>query len=117
MKTFIKVVVTIAILAGLVFELGSPLWTKTNAAGAAQDAASAASRDYFNSVSLDSAKAAAVSAAAVRGATVTKIVLQPDGSMKVTVTKHAQSYVLHHISALKNWYNVTASASAPPIRA
>ena len=47
----------------------------------------------------------------------TNIVLLPDGSIKVTVTARAKSYVLHHISALKNWYNVTATATAPPIRA
>jgi hypothetical protein len=32
------------------------------------------------------------------------------------VTHQAKSYVLHNISALKNWYNVTASANSPPIR-
>ena len=43
--------------------------------------------------------------------------LEEDGSIKVTVAYPAHSLVLHHISALRNWYNVTATATAPPIRA
>jgi hypothetical protein len=116
-KFFLKLIFTLAVIAGLMFELGSPLWTRTDAAGAAQDAASAAARDYFNNASLPSAKVAATGAAQVRGASVTNVIVQPDGSIKVWVSEQAPSYVLHHVSALKNWYNVTASASAAPIRA
>jgi hypothetical protein len=117
MKFFVKLFVVVALGIGLMIEIASPLYTRTDAAGAAQDAASAAARDYFNSASLPSAQAAATSAADVRGATVTKLTILPDGSFDVTVVKHARSYVLHDISALKNWYNVKASATAPPIRA
>ncbi len=116
MKTFIKYILVVVILAGIMFEVGSPLWSRTAAAGAADDAANVAARDYFDSRSLDSARAAATSAAAIRGSTLTSIVLLDDGSIKVTVHRPAKSYVLHHISALKNWYNVSASSTAPPIR-
>ena len=117
MKSFVKVVLVLALAAGLVFEVGSPLWARTAAAGAAQDAANAAARDYFDNKDLTTAKTAAVDAAAVRGSTLTNLVLLPDGSMKVTVTHGAKSYVLHRISALKNWYNVKETATAAPIRA
>jgi Flp pilus assembly protein TadG len=116
LKPFVKFVVIIVLAAGLVIEVGSPLWTRSTTAGAANDAAAAAARDYFDSANLDSAKAAATQAAAVRGMTLTRIRLETDGSITVWVTHQAKSYVLHNISALKNWYNVTASANAPPIR-
>jgi Flp pilus assembly protein TadG len=114
-KGFVKVVIVLFLAGGLMFEVGSPLWGRSDAAGAAQDAARAAARDYFTGANLDSAKQAAIDAAQVRGATVTNIQLQADGSIKVTVSRPAKSYVLHRISALKNWYNVTASATAAPI--
>jgi Flp pilus assembly protein TadG len=117
LRPFIKYIVIIVLAAGLVFELGSPLWTRSQATGAARDAATAAARDYFDSNNLDSAKAEAVRAAEVRGTTLTAIRVEADGSITVTVSRQARSYVLHHISALKNWYNVTASATVPPIRA
>jgi Flp pilus assembly protein TadG len=117
MNGFVKLVVVLAVAAVLMFEVGSPLWGRSDAAGAAQDAASAAARDYFDSTNLDSAKQAAVAAAQIRGATVTGMALEADGSIKVTVNRPARSFVLHRISALKNWYNVTATATAPPIRA
>jgi hypothetical protein len=117
MKTFIKLILVVAIAAGLIFEVGSPLWARTAAAGAAQDAANAAVRNYFDNNNLDTAKSAAVNAATIRGATVTNVEVLPDGSIKVSVTRPAKSYVLHRISALKNWYNVTETATAAPIRA
>jgi len=117
MRALLKFVVMAALAAALMFEIGSPLWARSDAAGAAQDAANAAARDYFDSASVDSAKIAATNAATVRGVTLTSIVVLPDGSMKVTVHRFAKSYVLHDISALKNWYNVTATATAAPIRA
>jgi Flp pilus assembly protein TadG len=114
---FVKLVLVVAIAVGAMFELGSPLWSRSAAAGAANDAAGVAARTYFETASLDSAQTAAASAAAIRGATLTKIALLPDGSITVTVTHSARSYVLHRISALKNWYNVSATATAPPLRA
>lgn len=117
MRPFIKYVLIVVLLGGLVFELGSPLWTRSQTTGAARDAATAAARDYFDSGNLDSARVEASRAAGVRGTTLTDIRVEPDGSITVTVARKARSYVLHHISALKNWYNVTASANAPPIRA
>jgi hypothetical protein len=117
-RSFIKFILIVAVLVGLVFEVGSPLWGRTAAAGAANDAASAAAMEYFSSGgNLVSAKAAAVSAASVRGATVTNVAVLADGNVKVTVSRPAKSYFLHNISALKNWYNVTASATAAPAQA
>jgi hypothetical protein len=117
MRAFIKFLVIVAVLAALVFEVGSPLWARTDAAGAANDAASAAALDYFNSANLPEARVAATNAASVRGAKVTNVSVLADGDIKVTVTRPAKSYVLHDISALKNWYNVKASATAAPAQA
>ena len=117
MSAFLKFLLIVAIAAGAMFELGSPLWSRSDAAGAAQDAANVAVRNYFDTGNLDSAKTAATDAAAIRGTTLTKIELQANGDIQITVTRHARSYVLHRISALKNWYNVTATATAAPLRA
>ncbi len=114
MKTFIKFVLIVAVLGFLVFDFGSPLWSRTAASGAAQDAAAAAAQDYFGGSGLPAARTDANAAATARGATVTKMVLESDGDIMVTVTRPAKAYVLNHISALKNWYNVTASATAGP---
>ena len=45
---------------------------------------------------------------------VTALTVNADGTVTVKVSRQAASYVLHRISALKNWYNVTASATASP---
>jgi hypothetical protein len=117
MKTSIKFVIFVVIVAVAMFDVGSPLWNRSNAAGAANDASQVAARTYFETGDLNATEAAARQAAAIRGATLTGLTLEADGSIKVTVAHPAHSLVLHHISALRNWYNVTASATAPPIRA
>lgn len=118
MKTFIKLILVLAILVFLVFEAGSPLLGRTAASGAANDAANAAALDYFGSGgNLADAKAAAANAASVRGAKVTNVSVLSDGDIKVTVSRPAKSYLLHDVSALKNWYNVKASATATPAQA
>jgi hypothetical protein len=114
MKGFIKFIVIFAFLGGLVFELGSPVWSRTAAASAAQEAAGTAAQDYFGGATLASAKTDAATAATIRGATLTNLQLLADGDIQVTVTRPAKSYVLHDVSALKNWYNVKATATAGP---
>jgi hypothetical protein len=114
MKTFIKYVLILGVLGFLVFDLGSPLWSRTAASGAAHDAAAAAAQDYFGGASLSAARNDANVAALARGATVTKMQLEGDGDIEVTVSRPTKAYLLNNISALKNWYNVTASATAGP---
>jgi Flp pilus assembly protein TadG len=115
MKTFVKVVIVVALAALLMFEVGSPLWARSQLAGAAQDAASAGARDLFQSGgNPDHARVEADRAAAFRGVKVTAFTINADGTVTVKVSRQAKSYVLHRISALKNWYNVTASATAAP---
>ncbi len=112
MKPFLKFVVVVALIGGLLVEAGSPLWTRPEVAGAADDAAAAGARDLFTSNSLDQAKAAAVSAAAFRGTTLTDFSRLDDGSIKVTVSRHASPHALDRVSQFKSWYNVKASATA-----
>jgi hypothetical protein len=114
MKGFVKFIVIFAILGGLVFELGSPVWSRAAAGTAAQEAASTAAQDYFGGATLASARSDAAVAATARGATLVNLQLLSDGDIEVWVTRPAKSYVLHDISALKNWYNVKASATAGP---
>lgn len=114
MKSFVKLVIVIALVAGVVVEVGAPLWTRSAAAGAADDAASAGARELFQSNNTDEARSQAAAAAEFRGTKLTEFSIRPDGSVHVTVARKAKSYVLYHISSLKNWYNVTASATAVP---
>jgi len=111
-RAFLKLVVVLALVGGLLVEAGSPIWTRPEVAGAADDAAAAGARDLFASNNLDQAKAAAVSAAAFRGTTLTDFSQLPDGSIKVTVYRHASPHALDRFSQFKNWYNVKASATA-----
>lgn len=115
MKGFLKLIVVVALVAWLVVEAGSPLWTRPEVAGAAQDAARAGARYLFTSTDLDQARAAAVSAATFRGAKLTDFSQQPDGSVKVTVYRRASPHALDRFSQLKNWYNVKASATAAAV--
>lgn len=114
MKGFVKFVVVVGLLGFLGFELGSPVWSKTAASSAAQEAAGAAAQDYFAGGSFTEAKTVATTAATERGATVTNIEVLANGDIEVWVSRPAKSYLLHDVSAFKNWYNVKASATAGP---
>jgi len=114
MRGFVKFVLVLVVLGFLGFELGSPVWSKNAATSAAHEAAAAAAQDYFAGGSFTEAKTVATSAATERGATLTNIQVLADGDIEVWVARPAKSYLLHDVSAFKNWYNVKASATAGP---
>ncbi|HUP85904.1 MAG TPA: hypothetical protein VM143_09580 [Acidimicrobiales bacterium] len=109
----VKVIVGIALLGFAVVELGSPFVARAQADDAAHEVANEASfrlRDNFTQQALDDAcKSEAdkqqVTLVACDYAAATD-------EVRVTVTKHARSFVLDKFGATKEWYDVDASAQA-----
>ena len=109
----VKVIVGIALLGFAVVELGSPFVARAQADDAAHEVANEASfrlRDDFTQQSLDEACASEASEHEV-----TLIACDFDrgtDEVKVTVSKHARSFLLDKFEATKDWYDVEASAEA-----
>jgi Flp pilus assembly protein TadG len=114
MRQLLTVVVVLALAVGVVIEVGSPIWTRTELAGAAGDAANAGAREYFSTHDIPASSTAASDAAAVRGAHLDNFSFLRDGQVHVTVSRRAKSYVLCRYSRFKSWYEVSASAAATP---
>ncbi|HLY82746.1 MAG TPA: hypothetical protein VKQ71_07165 [Acidimicrobiales bacterium] len=113
-RKLLTLVVVLAVAAGVVIEVGSPVWTKTELGGAASDAAIAGAHEYFASHDVDAATKAASDAAAFRGAHLDELTFASDGQVHVTVSRRAKSYFLYKYSRFKAWYDVRASAAATP---
>ena len=110
----VKVVLVIALLGFLAFELGSPLIARAQADDAAHAVANEASfrlRDNYTQQTLDTACA---EEAAEQEVEVKVCMVNEQRAVVVTVAKEAKSYLLHNIGPLKSWYNVEASATADP---
>ena len=109
----VKVIVGIALLGFAVVELGSPFVARAQADDAAHEVANEASfrlRDNFTQQSLTEA---CESEAAEHDVTI--VVCDFDRTtdeVKVTVAKHARSFLLDKFDATKDWYDVEASAEA-----
>ena len=100
------------VVAGAIFELGSPYWARHQASDAAHAAASAGAHSLATSRNSATAKAAAAKVAASDGATLEAFAQQPNGTVKVTVSLEAKSYLLKRFSATRDWYEIKASATA-----
>ena len=109
----VKVIVGIAMLGFAVVELGSPFVARAQADDAAHEVANEASfrlRDNFTQQSLDEACA---SEAADQDVELVACTFDtPTDEVKVTVLKHARSFLLDKFEQTKDWYAVEASAEA-----
>jgi hypothetical protein len=113
-RWLLKVIIGIA-LAGLVlFEVGSPYVTKAILDGQAHDAADNAAHEYFQNHDRDRAQAVAQQAADSDHAALTAFDIDDQGTVRVTLSKQARSYVLHNFGPTKDWYTVRITASAVP---
>ena len=110
----IKLVVGIALAGFVLFELGSPLVTRTILDGQAHDAATDAAKDYFSGHDVGKAQAVAQQDATTDGATLAAFTVDDQGTVHVTLSKKAKSYVLHNFGPTKHWYDVSVTASATP---
>ena len=109
----VKVIVGIALLGFAVVELGSPFVARAQADDAAHEVANEASfrlRDNFTQQSLDDACA---SEAAEHDVELVACTFDtPTNEVRVTVLKHARSFLLDKFDQTKDWYEVEASAEA-----
>jgi Flp pilus assembly protein TadG len=111
LKILVLLVVA-AVVAGAVFELGSPYWARHQASDAARAAASAGAHSLTTTRNAVTAEAAAAKVATSDGATLEAFTQQPNGTVKVTVYLEAKSYVLKRFSATRNWYEIKETATA-----
>lgn len=109
----VKVLVGIAVLGFAAVELGSPLVAKAQADDAAHEVANEASfrlRDEFTDQALQDACATEAA-----DQDVTVVECDYDGETQevvVKVSKHARSFLLDRFDAMKDWYEVEATARA-----
>jgi hypothetical protein len=113
-RWLVKLVIGIALAGFVIFELGSPLVTKTILDGQAHDAATDAAKDYFSGHDVGKAQAVAQHDADGDGAKLAAFSVDDQGTVHVTLSKQAKSYVLHNFGPAKNWYAVSVTASATP---
>ena len=113
-RWLLKVIIGIAVAGLVIFELGSPLVTKTILDGNAHDAADDAAHDYFNNHDAGRAQGVAQQDAQNDGAKLDAFDIDEQGTIHVTLSKQAKSYVLHNFGPTKDWYTVQRSATAVP---
>lgn len=109
-----KIVVVIALLGFAAVELGSPLWTRAQLDGIANDAADEAARRWPETTR---AREAAEEQAEDGGAVLTRFEtpsVTNGQKIVVTVYRDARSYLLHRFGPTKDWYAVSVTASAEP---
>jgi len=113
-RWLLKLIIGIALAGLIVFELGSPLVTRTILDGQAHDAANDAAHEYYQNHDADRARAVAQQDADGDSAQLAAFDVDEQGTVRVTLSKQARSYVLHNFGPTKDWYNVRISASAVP---
>lgn len=109
----LKVVAVIGVVGFVVVELGSPLVTRVQLDGVANDAADDAASSLTHSRDQSHAAATARQVAAARGAQLTRFQVDPATSaVHLTVDRQARSVLFRKWGPLENWYRVEVSASA-----
>jgi Flp pilus assembly protein TadG len=112
MKRVIVLAAAAVVLAGAAFELGSPTWARHEAANAAKAAAAAGARSLVSTRNTHTAETAAAKAASAGGATLESFTQQPNGTVKVTVSEEAKSYLLRRFSVTRDWYEIKETATS-----
>ena len=98
----LKVVLTLAIVGGGLYEVGAVIFSKVQADSIALECAAKAAEDYARSGSTEKATAIARDLAERRGGELTTLEVVPERSeVTVTVSVRAKTYVLHRIGALR----------------
>lgn len=101
----VKLVVSLALTALLLFEAGSPLMTRLQLDGVAAEAARQANREYDKTGNKAAAKKKAEESAAESGAVLIAINIVPNAAA-VTVSRKAPSVVFGKWDKTKSYYDV-----------
>jgi Flp pilus assembly protein TadG len=112
MKRALLLLVGGVLVVVAVFELGSPYWARHEASNAARAAAAAGAHTLATKRDSKAAETAAAKAALAEGATLEAFTQQPNGTVKVTVSKEAKSYLLRRFSVTRGWYEIKESATS-----
>jgi len=107
-----KVVITIAVLGFVAFELGSPPVVKLQLDGLAHDVADESARALAQSRSADQARGTADQIALEHSASLRSFEIDTAGAVNVTVAREAPSLALKKWDTTKVWYDVSVSATA-----
>ena len=102
----VKVVVAIALVGFLAFELGSPVVTRLQLDDLAHDAADNAALELLNTQDVEKAKATATEIVADKDATVKQFEIDADGNVVMTIERDARSVLLKKWSTTRSWYEV-----------
>lgn len=106
-----KLVLGIALLGLVLFEIGSPLITRAQLDDRANNAAFAALREIRDGKGQEKATLAAQE---VAGEDFREIEYLPDGKITVTMETTARSFVVYkYVKRLRSWYQVRLEATAP----
>jgi Flp pilus assembly protein TadG len=110
----VRTMLIFAILGVIAFDAGQVVLDQVKAGDVAHTAAQAAADAYFSTKNQEQAKAAGVAAAATADATVTvtSIVIQPDGTAVVTVSRPATTLIVQRVSFLEHFGIQTATEQA-----
>ena len=113
-RWLLKIIIGVAVVGFILFELGSPLIATAILDGQTHDAANDAAHEYFQGHDVVRAQAVAQADADGDHAKLEAFSIDEQGTVHVTLSKQAKSYVLHNFGPTKNWYTVRKSASAVP---
>lgn len=105
----VRLVVSLALLALVLFEAGSPLIARVQLDGIATESARQAKRELDRSGERQ-ARATAEQIAAEDGAEVTAFEITQEGDVALTITRTAPSVVLGKWDRTKSYYEVSVDA-------
>ena len=113
-RWLLKIIIGVAVVGFLLFEFGSPLVTTVILDGQTHDTANDAAHEYFANHDVDKARAVAQMDADDDHAKLAVFTIDDKGTVHVTLSKQARSYLLHNFGPTKDWYNVQTTATAVP---
>lgn len=115
-RWLIKTALGLLALFILVFDVGARFVVRVQLDDTATSAVDEAQRVLRRTRSTATAEQAAREVVEAKDATFVSFAVDTDGRIHVTVSKHVKSYVLHRIQPLRDWYDVTVSATSVPAR-
>jgi hypothetical protein len=109
----LKILLSIALVGLVGFEIGSPLITKAQVDDTAHLAADEAAIEMFASKDAEAARAAAVEVVAKKvGMSLDRFTLSQTGTVEVVVSKKAKSLLLDRFDQTDQWYDIQVTATS-----
>lgn len=109
----VKIVLAVALIGAIGFEVGSPLITRAQVDDVAHSAADRAASEM--AASKDPKRARQVADEVVvrnEGMSLDRFTIAANGTVEVVVSKRAGSLVLHRFSQTAAWYDISVTAAS-----